>query len=63
MPTLSRKLRLWVAWTWDMLFRSDTAQLDFTASDEVDGGRAWAPAGAGEEAAAASRDTAPARAS
>ena len=63
MPTLSRKLRLWVAWTWDMLFQSDTAQLDFTASDEVDGGRASAPAGAGEDAAAASRDTAPARAS
>jgi NADH dehydrogenase len=39
MPTLSRKLRLWVAWTWDMLFASDISQLDFTASDEVDAQR------------------------
>lgn len=36
MPTFSRKLRLWVAWTWDMLFKSDIAQLDFAASAEVD---------------------------
>lgn len=39
MPTVSRKLRLWVAWTWDMLFKSDISQLDFAASDEVDGRR------------------------
>jgi len=63
MPTLSRKLRLWVAWTWDMLFRSDTAQLDFTASDEVDRERVRARPGAREDGAAAPRDTAPARAS
>jgi NADH dehydrogenase len=48
MPTLSRKLRLWVAWTWDMLFKSDIAQLDFTASAEVD--RAPAEVAAAEPA-------------
>lgn len=39
MPTFSRKVRLWVAWTWDMLFPGDIAQLRFTASEEADGGR------------------------
>jgi len=32
MPTLSRKVRIYVEWTWDMFFRSDIAQLDYVAS-------------------------------
>jgi NADH dehydrogenase len=36
MPTFSRKLRIYVAWTWDMLFSSDTADLRFTSSREAD---------------------------
>jgi NADH dehydrogenase len=36
MPTLSRKLRIYVAWTWDMFFPRDVAQLSFAASQTVD---------------------------
>jgi NADH dehydrogenase len=36
MPTLSRRVQIFVAWTWDMLFPSDTAQLRFTSSAEAD---------------------------
>jgi NADH dehydrogenase len=36
MPTLSRKVQIYVAWTWAMLFPSDIAQLRFTASDAAD---------------------------
>ena len=36
MPTLSRKARIYVAWTWDMFFSNDIAQLRFTSSDEAD---------------------------
>ena len=32
MPTMSRKVRIWVNWTWDMFFRRDVAQLVFASS-------------------------------
>jgi NADH dehydrogenase len=43
MPTLSRRLQIFVAWTWDMLFPSDIAQLRFTSSAEADRATAAAP--------------------
>jgi len=36
MPTLGRKVRLWVTWTWDMFFQRDVAQLDFASSRGID---------------------------
>ena len=36
MPTLGRKLRIWVEWTWSMLFSLDITHLRFTRTDEVD---------------------------
>lgn len=35
MPTVSRKVRLWGTWTWDMFFRRDVAQLDFATSRSI----------------------------
>jgi NADH dehydrogenase len=35
MPTLRRKLRLWVEWTWGMFFAPDITHLRFTRSHEV----------------------------
>ncbi len=61
MPTTSRKFRLWVAWTWDMLFRRDISQLAFATSatlarrDEAAAGHdtgAKAPEGRGARASA-----------
>jgi NADH dehydrogenase len=37
MPTLGRKLRLWVEWTWAMLFSADITHLRFMPTREVDG--------------------------
>ncbi len=36
MPTLGRKLRLWVEWTWAMCFSADITHLRFTPTREVD---------------------------
>lgn len=35
-PTLVRKLRIWVEWTWGMLFSSDITHIRFTRSAEAD---------------------------
>ena len=35
MPTLRRKLRLWVEWTWGMFFPADITHLRFTRSTEL----------------------------
>jgi len=35
MPTLRRKLRLWVEWTWGMFFPADITHLRFTRSGEL----------------------------
>ncbi|MBI5721507.1 MAG: FAD-dependent oxidoreductase [Burkholderiales bacterium] len=40
MPTLGRKLRLWVEWTWAMVFAADITHLRFTGTHEVDAPRA-----------------------
>lgn len=36
MPTLGRKLRIWVEWTWGMFFPNDITHLRFTRSQELD---------------------------
>jgi len=36
MPTLGRKLRIWVEWTWAMFFAADITHLRFTRTHEVD---------------------------
>jgi len=41
MPTLGRKLRIGVEWTWGMFFAADITHLRFTRTHEADG----APAG------------------
>ncbi len=43
MPTLGRKLRIFVEWTWGMFFPTDITHLRFTRSHEIDEG---APRGA-----------------
>lgn len=35
MPTLGRKSRIYVEWTWDMLFHRDIAQLEFSSSADI----------------------------
>ena len=35
MPTLRRKLRIWVEWTWGMFFPADITHLRFTRSAEL----------------------------
>jgi NADH dehydrogenase len=40
MPTLGRKLRIFVEWTWGMFFPADITHLRFTRSHEVDDGSA-----------------------
>jgi NADH dehydrogenase len=37
MPTVGRKLRIWVEWTWGMLFAADVTHLRFTRTGEADG--------------------------
>jgi NADH:ubiquinone reductase (H+-translocating) len=36
MPTLGRKLRIWVEWTWGMFFAADITHLRFTRTSEAD---------------------------
>jgi len=36
MPTLGRKLRIWVEWTWGMFFAADITHLRFTRTPEAD---------------------------
>lgn len=36
MPTLGRKVRIWVEWTWSMFFKADITHLRFTRSSEAD---------------------------
>jgi len=36
MPTLGRKLRIWVEWTWGMCFAADITHLRFTRTAEID---------------------------
>ena len=36
MPTLGRKVRIWVEWTWGMFFAADITHLRFTRTDEID---------------------------
>jgi len=36
MPTLGRKLRIWVEWAWSMLFAADITHLRFTRTHEAD---------------------------
>jgi NADH dehydrogenase len=36
MPTAGRKLRIWVEWTWSMLFAADITHLRFTRTGEAD---------------------------
>ena len=36
MPTLGRKLRIWVEWTWAMFFPADITHLRFTRTGEAD---------------------------
>jgi len=36
MPTLGRKLRIWVEWTWAMFFAADITHLRFTRTQEAD---------------------------
>jgi NADH dehydrogenase len=39
MPTLGRKLRIFVEWTWGMFFPTDITHLRFTRSQEIDDSR------------------------
>ncbi len=36
MPTLGRKVRIWVEWTWGMFFAADITHLRFTRTSEAD---------------------------
>jgi NADH dehydrogenase len=36
MPTLGRKVRIWVEWTWSMFFAADITHLRFTRTHEAD---------------------------
>ena len=36
MPTLGRKVRIWVEWTWSMFFAADITHLRFTRTGEAD---------------------------
>lgn len=36
MPTLGRKVRIWVEWTWGMCFPADVTHLRFTRTEEAD---------------------------
>ena len=36
MPTLGRKVRIFVEWTWGMFFPNDITHLRFTRSEELD---------------------------
>ncbi|MBC7938560.1 MAG: hypothetical protein H7Z19_02160, partial [Chitinophagaceae bacterium] len=36
MPTLGRKVRIWVDWTWSLFFPVDITHLRFTGTADVD---------------------------
>lgn len=36
MPTLGRKVRIWLEWTWSMFFAADITHLRFTRTDAID---------------------------
>ncbi len=36
MPTLGRKLRIWVEWTWSMFFKADITHLRFTRTSDLE---------------------------
>ena len=36
MPTLGRKLRIWIEWTWSMFFSADITHLRFTRTRDAD---------------------------
>jgi NADH dehydrogenase len=38
MPTLGRKIRIFIEWTWGMFFPTDITHLRFTRSQEVNDG-------------------------
>jgi NADH dehydrogenase len=40
MPTLGRKVRIWVEWTWSMFFAADITHLRFTRTVDVDAAHA-----------------------
>jgi len=44
MPTLGRKVRIWVEWTWGMCFPADVTHLRFTRTEEADAPARPAPA-------------------
>jgi NADH dehydrogenase len=44
MPTLGRKVRIWVEWTWGMCFAADITHLRFTRTTEADAEAAAGPA-------------------
>ena len=46
MPTLGRKIRIFVEWTWGMFFPTDITHLHFTRSRDVEDVREQKPAGA-----------------
>ncbi|HEY9064946.1 MAG TPA: NAD(P)/FAD-dependent oxidoreductase [Burkholderiaceae bacterium] len=46
MPTLGRKFRIWVEWTWGMFFAADITHLRFTRTHEADREPIAAPAAA-----------------
>jgi NADH dehydrogenase len=39
MPTLGRKVRIWLEWTWSMFFAADITHLHFTRTSETDAAR------------------------
>jgi NADH dehydrogenase len=40
MPTLGRKTRIWVEWTWGLFFPLDITHLRFTRTADIDRGSA-----------------------
>lgn len=44
MPTLGRKLRIWVEWTWSMFFPADITHLRFTRTEQADAQASLPPA-------------------
>jgi NADH dehydrogenase len=46
MPTLGRKVRIFVEWTWSMFFAADITHLRFTRTDEADAPERTSPFGA-----------------
>jgi len=49
MPTLGRKVRIWLEWTWSMFFAADITHLRFTRSIEADAPEPRAPVEPGSQ--------------